>query len=256
MNIEASLFSAGCHQIIFGQPPLTRPPRLFNTFGVPDAGTERIIADWNKSNQAGVFSISLNVSASHKFLIQQNRQANVLELWEAIRLHHLNNTEGHNVLVRQKWQAYKQGPRTSLEDYITSYSRLYNALIQTGGVRNRKNELSQFLAGLDLKKHSTVGLAGLEFRAPGADSFENVISHLRSQEGRKQRSNILHGDAAVPVETVHAPAPLSVLQAKERSPKPASHPLYCAISAASLVTRRRIAERRNAEKPKALLRQG
>ena len=81
-NIEASLFSAGCHQIIFGQPPLTRPPRLFNTFSF-DAGTERTIADWNKSNQAGVFSISLNVSASQKFLIQQNRQANVLELREA-----------------------------------------------------------------------------------------------------------------------------------------------------------------------------
>ena len=120
VNIEASLFSAGCHQIIFGQPPLTRPPRLFNTFGVPDAGKEKIIADWNKSNQAGVFSISLNVSASQKFLIQQNRQANVLELWEAIRLHHLNNTEGHNALARQKWQAYKQGPKTSLEDDITS----------------------------------------------------------------------------------------------------------------------------------------
>ena len=196
VNIEASLFSAGCHQIIFGQPPLTRPPRLFNTFGVPSAGRENIIADWNKSNQAGVFSISLNVSASKKILIQQNRQANVLELWEAIRLHHLNNTEGHNALARQKWQAFRQGPKTSLEDYITSYSGLYNALIQTGEARNRKNELSQFLAGLDLKNHSTEGLPGLEFGAPSAYNFENVILHLRSQEGRRQQSNILHGYAA------------------------------------------------------------
>ena len=97
----------------------------------------------------------------------------------------------------------------SLDDYISSYSKSYNDLLQTGVPHDSEAELSQFLAGLDTKRHNIEGLAALElqdltsFGIPSPYTLENVISHLRSS-GRRIQSHMIHGHPDI-VESVRAP---------------------------------------------------
>ena len=73
-----------------------------------------------------------------------------------------------------------------MDEYISSYSKSYNDLLQSGVAHDAEAELSQFLAGLDTKRHNKEGLATLElqdltsFGIPSPYALENVISHLRS----------------------------------------------------------------------------
>ena len=115
-----------------------------------------------------------------------------------IRNYHRNNTRGHRSLARQKWQACRQLPKQSLDQYINAYSRACNDLLQTRVAHDSEAELSQFQAGLDRKRHSTDGLAALEFQdlsafgIPSAYTRENVISHLCLHDGRQEQSNMVH----------------------------------------------------------------
>ena len=55
--------------------------------------------------------------------------------------------------------------------------------------------MSQFLASLDDKRHPTNGVAVLDFQdlthlgIPSAYTLQNVISHLRSEEGKRLDTN-------------------------------------------------------------------
>ena len=82
---------------------------------------------------------------------------------------------------------------------------MHNDLLLSGVVYDREAELSQFLAGLDDRKHPTHGLAVLDFQdlthlgIPSAYTFQNVISHLGSEEGKRLQSSIVRGKG-VPLE--------------------------------------------------------
>ena len=81
-----------------------------------------------------------------------------------IKSHNNNNTKGHRALARRRWLTCKQSGKVSLDDYISSYSKSYNDLLQTGVPHDAEAELSQFLAGLDTKRHNIEGLAALELQ--------------------------------------------------------------------------------------------
>ena len=82
--ITPYLFAVGAHEIIFGidgNPPL--PRRLITAAaGTPAHKDQKDILDkWNKSNQAGLQTISLNLDVGQKHIIQQHKEKNVRELW-------------------------------------------------------------------------------------------------------------------------------------------------------------------------------
>ena len=97
VSIMPSLFSTGCLPLIFGRqggPPEQRPinPLLW---GTPQwQMTNQAIENWDKSNFADYYTISLNLQSTQKFLIQQNPNASVLQLWNVIKSHNNNNTKG------------------------------------------------------------------------------------------------------------------------------------------------------------------
>ena len=81
-----------------------------------------------------------------------------------IKSHNKNITKGHRALARQKWLSCKHYGKVLLDDYISSYSKCYNVLLQSGVAHDAEAELSQFLAGLDTKRHNMEGLAALELQ--------------------------------------------------------------------------------------------
>ena len=134
VSIMPSLFSTGCLPLIFGRqggPPEQRPinPLLWGTPQWQLAN--QAIENWDKSNSAGYYTISLNLQSTQKFLIQQNPNAYVFQLWNLIKSHNNNNTKGHRALTRQRWLTCEQSGKVSLDDYISSYSKSYNDLLQT-----------------------------------------------------------------------------------------------------------------------------
>ena len=77
----------------------------------------------------------------------------------------------------------------SLDDYISSYSKSYDDLLQTGVPHDSEAKLSQFLAGLDTKRHNIEGLTALELQ--DLTSFGISLSlHLRE---RHIASQVLRG---------------------------------------------------------------
>ena len=125
--------------------------------------TKRDVENWDKSDEAGYQTILLNISPNYRFIVQQNQGVTALQLWTAIMLLNRNNTKGHGGLVRQRWQSCKQSSKQSLDEYIAAYGKVHSDLLLLGVVYDREAELSQFLAGLDDRRHPTNGLAVLDF---------------------------------------------------------------------------------------------
>ena len=76
---------------------------------------------------------------------------------------------------------------------------MHNKLLQSDIHYDLEAEISQFLAGLDEKRHPTIGLSSLDFQdlrhlgIPSSYTLENVITHLRSQEGKRLQNAIVIG---------------------------------------------------------------
>ena len=76
---------------------------------------------------------------------------------------------------------------------------MHNKLLQSGIQYDQEAEVSQFLTGLDEKRHPTIGLSSLDFQdlrhlgIPSSYTLENVITHLRSQEGKRLQNAIVRG---------------------------------------------------------------
>ena len=126
--------------------------------------TKKDVENWDKSDEAGYQTILLNISPDYRFIIQLNQGVTSLQLWTTIKLLNRNNTKGHRGLARQKWQSCKQSAKQSLDKHIAMYGKLHSDFLQSGVVYDREAELSQFLAGLDDRRHPTNGLAILDFQ--------------------------------------------------------------------------------------------
>ena len=101
--------------------------------------------------------------SEHRFIVQQNQGVTALQLWTAIKQLNRNITKTHRGLARQKWQSCKQSFKQSLDEYIAAYGKVHSDLLLLGVVYDREAELSQFLAGLDDRRHPTNGLVVLDF---------------------------------------------------------------------------------------------
>ena len=76
-------------------------------------------------------------------------------------------------MARQKWQSCKQSSKQSLDEY----GKVHSDLLLSGVVYDREAELSQFLAGLDDRRHPTNYLAVLDFQDFRALLSEEKESH-------------------------------------------------------------------------------
>ena len=108
--ITPYLFAAGAHEMIFrvdGQPPLPKP-NVTAAIGTPLHKEQKDHLDrWNRGNQAGIQTISLNLDIGQKHMILQHQGKNVRELWYAIRALHKRNTRGQRGLAKMKWMAFR-----------------------------------------------------------------------------------------------------------------------------------------------------
>ena len=110
--ITPYLFAVGAYEIIFGvdgPPPLPKP-HVTAAVGTPLHKHQKEHLDrWNRGNQAGIQTISLNLDVGQKHIILQHQGKNVIELWYAIRALHKRNTRGQRGLAKNEWLSSKGG---------------------------------------------------------------------------------------------------------------------------------------------------
>ena len=106
-TIEPYLFATGCLPLLAINVPTPVPRPVDNYHMLSNAwyAIREDIEKWDKSSLAGKYTIALNLSQSHKFLIQQNPGCTVLQLWNVIKQNNRNNTVGQKSLARQKQQS-------------------------------------------------------------------------------------------------------------------------------------------------------
>ena len=132
--ITPYMIAAGAHEIIFGTdgfPPLPMP-QVTAAVGTPLHKDQKDTRDkWNRGNQAGIQTISLNLDVGQKHIIQQHKGKKVRKLWYSIIELHKKNTSRQRGSAIMKWMAFKQGRKLTLSEYISKINGLHIDLLLT-----------------------------------------------------------------------------------------------------------------------------